>query len=401
MNNFRHIVILLTICTAFISCEREDSRRYPVEESVRPIRFTTESVWPDITKAPITGLGDLLDDGFRVWGAWAKDPDDKSYFVGDYASGTNGSVFGSAGTAVNAVDENDDDVFDPNEGGDSWAYDNVRDWYRGYYSFAAVLPNSLFEDGTISSASLSSSFSKETSADNEENVTITYENTLTINFPEAGFKLLEDEYRDINGIDLSASLPYTHYKDLMFAFQTEDNSDDGSENVSLNFTHAFSLLGIKLLAENPDNMPYVTRVTLYGIRKSAEYLTFTHDTTVENYKTTESETTTVESVTVAGELSTEQDYFARFEMPEGHFENDATRDDMTLVRNLVVFPTSLQETPLLIKLEYKKVRVDENDTIIVVGEGEYTIEVNNGNWEPGNSYTLAFPVDDANFNEIQ
>ena len=88
-------------------------------------------------------------------------------------------------------------------------------------------------------------------------------------------------------------------------------------------------------------------------------------------------------------------------MPEGHFENDATREDMTLVRNLVVFPTSLQETPLLIKLEYKKVRVDENDTIIVVGEGEYTIEVNNGNWEPGNSYTLAFPVDDANFNEIQ
>lgn len=395
MNNFRYIVILLTICTAFISCEREDSRRYPVEESGRPIRFTTESEWPDITKAPITGLGDLLDDGFRVWGAWAKDPDDNSYFVGEYSTGSNGSVFGQGGTLVNAVDVDKDDDFDPVGSNDTWSYASERNWYRGYYSFAAILPESSLGNGPnalVKSASLTSSFSK-TGSGND--IQIAYSNTLNVIFPSTGLVL------GGHNIEKDIKVPEAIQKDIMFAFQTEDNSDNQSENVSLNFTHAFARLGIKLLANDHEKMPFVTKVTLYGLYGSAASMALTQITTVQNYRTSSAEVSIENSTSVNGVISTESQPFAVFSMPDGHYENDSTPGDMTLVEKLVVFPQNLAEKSLMIKLEYRK--------LIPGNPGEspqytedthaYTITLNRGDLQSGGNYLFAFQVDDIDFNK--
>lgn len=396
MNIFRYIVILLTICTAFISCEREDSRRYPVEESGRPIRFTTESVWPDITKAPITGLGDLLDDGFRVWGAWAKDPDDNSYFVGEYSTGSNGSVFGQGGTLVNAVDVDKDDDFDPVGSKDTWSYASERNWYRGYYSFAAILPESSIGNGPnalVKSASLTSSFSKIGSGND---IQIAYSNTLNVIFPSKGLLL------GGHNIEKDIEVPEAIQKDIMFAFQTEDNSDNQSENVALNFTHAFARLGIKLLANDHEKMPFVTKVTVYGLYGSAASMALTQITTVQNYRTSSAEVSIENSTSVNGVTSTESQPFAVFSMPDGHYENDSTPGDMVLVQKLVVFPQDLVEMPLMIKLEYRKpVPGAPDDSPQYTDETyTYTITLNKGELVPGGNYLFAFQVDELNFNEI-
>ena len=378
-----------------ISCERDDIQDTVPSDATRPIRFESQSEWPEITKAPIRNVGDLLGDGFRVWGAWAKDPDDNSYFVGEYSTGSNGFVFGAEGTVVYADDVDENDDFDPVASEDTWSYDNERNWYRGYYSFAAILPESAIGNGqeaTVKSASLSSSFTK-TGSGNE--IQIAYTNTLNITFPSTGLVL------GGHNINKAIEVPETTQKDIMFAFQTEDNSDNQSENVALNFTHAFARLGIKLLANDHAKMPFVTKVTLYGLYRSATTMTLTQNTTVQNYRTQSAKTTTTNTYSLNGSLSTEDQSFAIFTMPDGHYENDVTPGDMTLVQKLVVFPQSLAEKPLMIKMEYKKpIPGEPGDTPQYTEETyAYTITLSKGNLEPGGNYVFAFQMDDINLNE--
>lgn len=397
MKTLRYIAILLAACTAFCSCEREDAQRHPMQESGRPIRFTTESVWPDITKAPITGLGDLLDDAFRVWGAWSKDPDDNSYFVGEYSSGTNGAVFGEAGTVVNAVDANGDDVFNPVTTVDTWQYENIKDWYQGYYSFAAVLPNSLFDSSSpnylIRSASLESSFSK---SQNDTDITLEYDNTLTVNF--------QNDRLNIGGhvVENGIEVPIADLKDIMFAFQTEDNSDNQAENVSLSFTHLFALLSIKLEAEDPANMPEITSVTVYGISSSIESpLILKQKVNHLHYRANNYQTVTENSLLMKGTASTLIDPFAKFTMPEGYYKTDGTPKSVTLFKNLMVFPEDLEQTPLQVKIEFNKVKVNDDLSIENLGKGEHTITIANAKLESGNNYVWSFEIDNKDLNGLK
>ena len=394
------------MCMIAFSCEQADINIPTASDEIKPIRFTTQSEWPDITKAPVTGLGDLLNDGFIVWGAWAKDPDDQSYFIGDYSTGVNGSVFGTSGTLVSAVDGDENGVFAPNEGGseDTWVYESERNWYRGYYSFAAILPASTVGNGVddiVKSATLTSSFAKTGTGDE---VQISYTNALTVTFPTNGLVL------GGHNIVKDVEAPEADNKDLMFAFQTEDNSDNKSDNVSLNFSHAFAKLGINFLANDHKKIPFVTKVTLYGLYTSATALTLTQETTIENYRS-DTENKSVETTfDVQGTISTEMEPFAVFTMPDGHFTEDDTPGDMTLVRKLVVLPQYLaaqgdnQSHPLYIKIDYRKEiepESESNDPPRYTDETySYTITLDHGTLEPGGNYVFSFLVDDIDFNEM-
>lgn len=397
MNDFRYIVILLAVCSVLISCEREEDTRHPAQNAGKPISFTAESIWPDITKAPVNNLGDILNDGFRVWGAWTKDPDDNSYFVGDYATGTNGSVFGADGTAVRPYDADGNMIFDPEGTADAWTYDNVRDWYRGYYSFAAILPNSLFDVNSdnymIESASLTSTFSQTGSDDSR---TLIYDNALTLTFP--------DDRLVLGGhvVENDITVPEENQKDIMIAFSTEDNSDYSAENVSLNFTHIFARLGVELTATDSRNIPDITTVTIYGIHKTLTGpLKLTQKITQTNYRTETSQTTVDNAISMRGDLSTIEDPYAKFTMPEGHYNHSTGQGKVTLFKDLIVLPENLSEEVLLqIRVDFNKVRVNADSSVENLGQGHHVITIDNGTWHSGEKHLYSFVVDGLDLNGL-
>lgn len=359
MKGLRYILILLTFCMAAISCEREDDLSYPSEGTGRPIVFSAETVWPDITRAVIGSLNDLQDDGFVVWAAWSKDPDDDSHYQDDTAA----YIFGTQGSVVYASDDGDG-LFQPdNDSDDRWVCEEEREWNRGYYNFAALIPSTSFSgEDPLFSGTLTSSFDKSSSGNS---ITTSFSSLMTISLGDNGFNLAQKQI------------------DLMYAFHNEDNSDESSSGVNLNFLHAFSLIDIKLSFDR--KIPYVNKVTVYGI----------HSTIYGNllYRRTQNNTNGNVEVASANnmaellstaEASTANVPYATYTYQSSDFTY-TTPGVITVVDDLLVFPEVLSaNNALCIEIE------------CVVNGSRRTLytEVSSGIWEPGHTYT--YQIDASN-----
>lgn len=355
MRKIKHIApILSALILAFISCERADVNRPDVQEGGRPIQFTVGNEWPEITKAPIESLDDLKGDGFLVFAEWTKDPEDDSYYAN-----ADGQVYGTYGVLVNAIDNNNDGVFDPNGSeGDYWQCTDEQNWYRGYYSFAALLPASQFNATfTAPYATHSADFTFTTDADGNV-ADVTYKNTITVSFGAGGFNLASSQI------------------DLMYAFYNKDNSADGADKVTLDFHHAFAKLGIRLTANDPEKIPDVTGISVYGLYNSiADDLIFTH---------TNTQTQTIVSDNINSILATRSNsdnpYYS---ISGGAFTR--TETELILFEDILVFPqTMTSDHPLIVRITY-----DTEDE-----EGKtYDIKIMNVTWEPGGTYIYSVLMD--------
>ena len=309
MKGLKYIGILLAFCFTTISCEREDETRYPVQGTGRPIVFNVESEWPEITKTIINTSDDIKNIGFKVWGNWSPKSDGTSEYP----------VFGNSGTNVSYLR-------------DSWVCADEQFWYKGYYSFAAVLPSSLL-NGTY---------------DN---------NKLILDLGESGFDLAETQ------------------EDLMFAFSNIDNSKGDASDVDLVFNHTFSLLDIRLKR----NGAFVTKVMLYGIHKRMEgKLELEYAPDGGEYSTNLED--------VLSEVTTDKSpyYVKSYSAGQGF---NYSNNEISLLKTstsgpLLVFPEDLAQTPLTVVVGLK----DGNQ------EKEVRAVIDTGEWTPGstNVYLLEY-----------
>ena len=363
MNRDLHIlkcVLSLAVVMASLfcltSCEHDDAPLPGTQGSGRLITFSAEdqSVWPDMTKAAIGSVGELLGDGFIVWGSWTKCPDDDSYWVGDYASGKNNAVFSALGTTVTATDKNKDGKF--NQSRDAWEYAPEREWYKGYYTFAAAIPASdLSENGITGTHTSSVSF------EDDEPV---YTNILTLNFPD-------------NIFDLSST-----QIDLMTAFATQDNSAETADQIRFQFDHVCSKLNINLAAYDPNGTNRtleVQSIVVYGLLNSiASPLEFTQ-------KNTQNTSNVTAQIAASTDRSTQDDPFhlanKGWEIPSSTLEEPKGE---RLIEELLVFPGTLADNPLKLRIDYKNVN-NETKSIFV--------KVTQGTWEAGHTYSYTFQAD--------
>lgn len=355
MKIIRNIIIAGTLSLSLLSCERVEPDN-EVNPSSRPIRFSAEQYWPDLTKA--ADFEDLKKQGFQVWGAWKKDPMDNSSFYDDYKDGINNSVFSA--TPVSFID-------------DGWSYvtytEYEREWYRGYYSFAA-LPESAFV-GLVRTATHSASVSITDDIP-------TFTNQLRLNFQQ--------------DLDLSVS---QENADFLCAFDCKDNSANNVEVVNLDFKHAFARFGLEFFVYDPLKMPVVTEVKIYGNRKSIstdETFILTH-TKVGDGSTF--------SAQFDGVRATEGDPYYHQEFDPSLFEIGRT-DSAVLCEKLMVFPENLTEDqPLYIDITYYKILENQGEIddpyiryyINFEENHTYTIQIKDVIWEPGETYIYKFAVD--------
>lgn len=347
------LAALAIICLS--SCERADTPSSGEQQgSGRVISFTAaeDSVWPDMTKSSVNSVGDLLGNGFKVWGSWAKCPDDDTYWIGDYSSGVNGAVFGATGTTVTATDKNNDGVF--NQSHDAWEYSPERDWYKGYYTFAAAIPASeLTQYGVRGTHTSGVAFS--------ESSLPVYTNKLTLNFPS-------------NVFDLSST-----QIDLMYAFATQDNSAENANQVSLTFEHICTRLNISIAAYDPageGRVFDVQSVTVYGLLNSiGAPLEFTG--TTSNVST---------RIAASNDRSTQDDPFHVADTGwEIASSSQTDPEGVVLIEDLLVFPGTLStENPLKLRVDYLNVNGDTKSIFT---------KVTSGIWLAGKTYSYTFQID--------
>lgn len=346
MKGIRHIGILLTFTLAVISCEREDPSLHPEQEVGRPIVFTAESEWPEISRAAINTSDDIKNVGFRVWGTRTSDPDDSQELADDNA------VFGTDGANVTF-----------REG--KWQYDNVKDWQGGYYSFASVLHGDQF------SGSMASTFSK--GIDKNGNTKHNYGATLTIDLTSAPFHLGNSQ------------------TDFMYAFHNVDNSSGDSSVVDLVFDHLFSLLTIRIAAEESSVLPQIKSVSVFGIHssirgkltleKQKEVVIDDSGSIIQTTSTFDNNLGVLLNLAV---LSSEGSPYWTKEYSSTDFDY-GTAKVITPIENLLFYPETLSNScSLKIKVVY-----DHNGT-----ESTKTAVVNSGQWESGNSYVYTLQLSD-------
>lgn len=347
MNFYRHITAILALTLFVVSCDREDAACV----TGRLIRFSAESEWPELAKAPVTGSNPINE--FRVWGQWHPDPDDDSYYVYDDI------VFGESGAIVT-------------DGQSGWVCEDEKEWFKGYYNFAAVHPSDF-------SGSNSPSFVKSATS-------LKYTNILTLDPGEDGFSLsCTDATKD-------------QQPDLMYAFDNQDNSLDQASYVSLRFHHAFSLLTIRLAMSAgtfAQNSIFVRKVAVYGIHDTLYgQMKFKQVVTTDSSGNTlpeEKITDNIAALLPEARVSTEQNpfYTAQYELYKG-FQYNLTSID--LVENLLVFPETLsQHVSLKVQIELQCVN-NANP-----GIKEMYAEITKGEWNPGSNNVYVLQVDPAIF----
>lgn len=328
---------VLLAYAASVSCERVD--RPVAQGDGRPILFTADTEWPEITKATLYDRDDIMENGFKVWGNWHKDPEDPASYTFD------ADIFGEEGTLVSRQ-----------EGGDSMLPVKTAMWHRGYYCFAAVFPKSF-------SGATTSSFSKATSG-NE------YTNELTVDFGNAGFNLAEEQ------------------TDLMYAFADVDNSANQASKVQMDFFHTFALLDIRLTHKGADGSEEVgvKSVSLYGIHSEIKgNLQFVHNSGSTGV------TADFATLLAASESTTEDNpYYDREFTDESILVFPG--ETIAIVDNLLVFPETLSEdTALTIKL------------VLMYGEltKEFTVTLEDGQWTSGSTNAYEISVDSSMFDTTE
>ena len=353
-------------------------------------------MWPDMTKGAISNVGDLLGDGFSIWASWVKDPLDRIVYGEEYYSrGVNGAVFGESGTVVTATDMDDDGKFVQTK--DAWTYSPQQEWYRGYYSFAAAIPASAFKknDGVTGIHYKHSDVSTDLTYAGGKVIGITYNNRLTLDFPDNIFVL---GGHSTNG----TKLPLSVQPDLMYAFAEVDNSGNDAENVDLQFNHTCAKLSILLSVNDPTKTMNVQKITVYGLINSIPTPLVFERTNTEGRLTENSNFSSMleeaekDSKTYRSTLDSP---FAVFIRPEGEGDDAAKWDvkgsdaekpvPVRLVEDLVVFPGKLStENQLKIKIDYKN-----GDDLLTT-----YVKISKGEWKAGQSYAYAFQADYASDN---
>lgn len=346
MKIIRNIIVLWSLSLSLLSCERAELNK-KVPPTSRPIRFSAQQQWPDVTKA--AGLNDLKENGFQVWAAWNKDPQDNSSFLDDYEDGFNGSVFSA--TPVSFIN-----------GGWSYVTDSEyeREWYRGYYAFAA-LPESAFEQ-LVQTAEHSVSISV------EEDVP-SYTNRLHLKFQqELDLSVLQDQ------------------ADFLFAFDCQDNSANSAEVVNLDFKHAFTRFRLEFFVYNPLKMPVVTSVKIYGNRKAVN-----NGETFVLTQTSVGDDNVISAQFDGVRSSSEEPYYQQ-SFDQSLFAIGIT--DSAVLCEMMVFPENLtEEHPLYIDVTYKKILESDGRYYISDDSYTYTIRIKDVVWESGETYTYKFEVD--------
>ena len=239
--------IFLPIILLVSGCAGHQPVVYPTQGS--PIELAADADSQAGTKAAISGLDDLLGDGFVVWASWTKDPEDNAAFTGEYSSGYTELVFGHNGTKVYATDGDSDGVFSPqSQPLDTWYYTPKRFWHRGTYTFAAALPASLFN----------ASHAKTPEENTGNPATGSFEGgILTLDFGK-------DSGNNVLGLDLSSE-----QVDLMVAFSSVDNRLEDATSASLHFQqHQFSQVVIEAASMDENADLIVDEVTFWGNHKS-------------------------------------------------------------------------------------------------------------------------------------
>lgn len=257
---FLPIILLVSGCA-------EHQPLYPSPQG-KPIELTAATDSKNGTKAVISGLNDLLGDGFVVWASWTKDPEDSDIFTNDYSSGHTDLVFNRYGTKVYATDGNSSSTFDPgSETQDTWYYTPPRYWHRGTYTFAAALPASIFN----------ASHAK-TPEENIGNLAtgVFSNNVLTLDFGK-------DAGNNVLGLDLSSE-----QVDLMVTFSDVDNRDEAATYASLHFQqHQFSQVVIEAGSNDENADLIVDEVTFWGNHKTTAgpmTITFGDDAVTSEYE---------------------------------------------------------------------------------------------------------------------
>ncbi len=287
MKGIRYILSLLTLCVAVVSCERGDSLSDVVQESGRPIEFSVESDWPEITKALISNSDDIKGVGFKVWGVKSSDSD-----------GSNSeSVFGEDGASVSFTDG-------------KWKSDVVKDWEGGYYSFASILHPAKFE-GTYSN------------------------NTLSIDLGDNGYNLAVNQddfmvaFQNVDNSGCNASVVDLDFKHL---FAKIDVVLKTSNNIP------FESQGIA-----------VTKVLMYGIHRSINgNLQIQQNVTYDNegIKTSEALLTNIANCFNVSSVSTDVTpyYKKEYTAGEGFNYNGLS---IIVIDDLLVFPETFSENQVL------------------------------------------------------
>lgn len=331
-------------------------------KNARPIVFSTsEDKWPDITKATISNVGDMYENAFRVWGSWKNDPADNSYYNNDGDE----AVFGTNGTAVLAIDKNYDGMFTPSnaESKDAWIYNDEKNWFKGYYSFAAVLPDVELSENDVIGTMASSS----TVAISSIGKDVSYVNVLTLDFDADGFDLAKDQI------------------DLMYAFRNIDNSNENASSVDLNFNHAFAILNIKQSAQSIANKKIVRDLKVYGIHRAIlgdlkfrQEMAVVYDNGVSSIKSEELSNNMPELL-LNGLRATPESPYASF---TGAFTTDEEGNGI-LINKLLVFPEILSEdSPLILAIKYTA-PAEQGNLVL----HEKLARITTGVWSPGGNYT--------------
>ena len=353
LNCVSAILAAWAIALCLSSCERDDAPLSENQGSGRTISFTAESSseWPDITKSPINNVGDLLGDGFIVWGTWTKCPDDDSYWVGEYSNGVNNAVFSTAGTEVIATDKNGDNKFVQTN--DAWVYSPEKEWYKGYYTFAAAMPASELKENGITGTHAS-----EVEFEDSEAV---YTNKLTLDFPDDVF-------------DLSTS-----QIDVMYALSTQDNSLESANQVSLDFDHICSKVNVSIAAYDPagdDRTLDINSIMVYGLLNSIPTpLEFT--STGNNVAT---------QIAESSDRSSQEDpfYFSNKGWVVESSSQESPQGEL-IIKDLLVFPGSLSTAnPFKLRIDYQNFSNEEKSVFVKVTSGE---------WLAGKTYSYTFQVD--------
>lgn len=310
------------------------------------------------TKAAISGLDDLLGDGFTVWASWTKDPEDNAAFTGEYSSGYTELVFGHNGTKVYATDGDSDGVFSPqSQPLDTWYYTPKRFWHRGTYTFAAALPASLFN----------ASHAKTPEENTGNPATGSFAGgILTLDFGK-------DSGNNVLGLDLSSQ-----QVDLMVAFSSVDNRLEDASSAPLRFQqHQFSQVVIEAASMDENADLIVDEVTFWGNHKSTDgpmTITVGDDAVTSSYEVA-SLSDSDSPFQVIGDIG------ARLPNAVQDVQNNWIYTYTPVVSGLIVFP---EECTISIKVRYRAFMDDPE-----VASQQYEATVSTPEpviWEPNKKY---------------
>ena len=349
--------IFLPIILLMSGCAGHQPVVSPTQGS--PIELAADADSQTGTKAAISGLDDLLGDGFVVWASWTKDPDDNAAFTGEYSSGYTELVFGHNGTKVYATDGDSDAVFSPQSPPlVTWYYTPKRFWHRGTYTFAAALPASLFN----------ASHAKTPEENTGNPATGTFEGgILTLDFGK-------DSGNNVLGLDLSSE-----QVDLMVAFSNVDNRLEDATSAPLHFQqHQFSQVVIEAASMDENADLIVDEVTFWGNHKATDgpmTISIGEDTVTSSYVVA-SLSDSDSPFQVIGDIG------ARLPNAVQDVQNNWIYEYTPLVSGLIVFP---EECTISIKVKYRASMDDPE----VASQQQYEATVSTPEpviWEPNKKY---------------